>query len=542
MSSYLDSAESRTLLESGGRRPAAKKTFHAPDTAAAAAAPPVQLGSPKEAGAVSRFFELCQEKGVAPVFEVGEDPQDRHAFVGTLTVGGVEVVCERAETSKKDVRQALAVQGYALVRGMEDRRKANGAETAGPEENWVGKLLGMSVLFLGVSSAWFFRGRQSVALCFKVPSLIVAFIPHPLASLGSNPSPYDPIHLPLTGQPHSFSSLYSRTINSIIEYYNASTSASTSTSSAPAPTFTVYASGSRFACTCTIAESPTPFSTPTTFFASKKAAKTHAARLAITHLVATQHLHPDGSIKRPSVNPSRAAAATLSVNKSGAGRSYGERVNELFPVLGFSTPVYELRAVDELAPNVYSGGARLTGVKGLVGEVRHVFGKKRAKEECSKGLWEFLEGVRRERGWRALDGDGAADVEDCGTGGGGGGGKEDGKGQHAGIGDGDEEDEGLGGGIGGVEKLVDLNPDVGVAGGAGRAVELKPRAGWMHLMTGYPETWGSDRARVDGHGIGGQARIGTGTGVGTGIGSGNSNGNGLIDGDENYYSADSDVN
>lgn len=34
---------------------------------------------------------------------------------------------------------------------------------------------------------------------------------------------------------------------------------------------------------------------------------------------------------------------------------------------------------------------------GPVGAVRHVLGKKQAREECARGVWEELEGLRRER-------------------------------------------------------------------------------------------------------------------------------------------------
>lgn len=33
-----------------------------------------------------------------------------------------------------------------------------------------------------------------------------------------------------------------------------------------------------------------------------------------------------------------------------------------------------------------------------MGEVRNVFGKKNAKEECAKAVWEVLREVARERG------------------------------------------------------------------------------------------------------------------------------------------------
>ena len=36
-------------------------------------------------------------------------------------------------------------------------------------------------------------------------------------------------------------------------------------------------------------------------------------------------------------------------------------------------------------------------IPGPVGEVRHVLGRKRAREECAKGVWLYLEALRRKR-------------------------------------------------------------------------------------------------------------------------------------------------
>ena len=54
---------------------------------------------------------------------------------------------------------------------------------------------------------------------------------------------------------------------------------------------------------------------------------------------------------------------------------------------------------------MFSGAAYFSGdalhypsLKGEVGEVRNVYGKKNAKEECARGVWEALKGVAKERG------------------------------------------------------------------------------------------------------------------------------------------------
>lgn len=54
------------------------------------------------------------------------------------------------------------------------------------------------------------------------------------------------------------------------------------------------------------------------------------------------------------------------------------------------------------AASFYSGAAVFPRdglvVREPVGEVRNVFGKKNAREECAKGVLEFLEGLARRRG------------------------------------------------------------------------------------------------------------------------------------------------
>ena len=102
---------------------------------------PVQLGIPKTSHNVSAFFELCQEKGWTPEFDIQEDLNVGQRFKGSLTVGGQTIHLEEAQPSKKEARQVLSTQGYKLVQQMSARVKCkddDGERT----ENWVGKLLG----------------------------------------------------------------------------------------------------------------------------------------------------------------------------------------------------------------------------------------------------------------------------------------------------------------------------------------------------------------------------------------------------------------
>ncbi|MCJ1405480.1 hypothetical protein MMC11_008708, partial [Xylographa trunciseda] len=106
---------------------------------------PVPLGTPHSAASVSRLHELCQEKGLSPVFAIEEDPARAQWFRGSLSVGAAAatLVLDASQPTKKEARQLLAAQGCELVRGMPARvRRRDDAAAGGPAgENWVGKLL-----------------------------------------------------------------------------------------------------------------------------------------------------------------------------------------------------------------------------------------------------------------------------------------------------------------------------------------------------------------------------------------------------------------
>lgn len=100
------------------------------------------------------------------------------------------------------------------------------------------------------------------------------------------------------------------------------------------------------------------------------------------------------------------SSATTAAAGAGAGAgdkaTFGQRVNALYPRLGLSAPEYRIGAVAGHAPNFHSGAAFFPRdglvVPGPVGEVRSVFGKRNAREECAKGVLEFLEQLARGRG------------------------------------------------------------------------------------------------------------------------------------------------
>lgn len=65
-----------------------------------------------------------------------------------------------------------------------------------------------------------------------------------------------------------------------------------------------------------------------------------------------------------------------------------------------------MRPLSADAPNIISGWASFPTsplFPGPLGEVRNVFGKKNAKEECAKGIWKELIQLARSRGIKVDD-------------------------------------------------------------------------------------------------------------------------------------------
>ncbi|ORY15736.1 hypothetical protein BCR34DRAFT_558468 [Clohesyomyces aquaticus] len=175
-----------------------------------------------------------------------------------------------------------------------------------------------------------------------------------------------------------------------------------------------YSLGTRFSCTCTLENMPDQiFGSPNEpLFASKKAARYHAAKCAID-FVKSQGLWPDnvtdlGGIKKKKVGqpPTTPNKNTETPNPNpnlpfpGSSVSYTSQVQALAHTLGLNTPEWRFAPEDPQAPGFHtvsayfkSGGPH----EGPVGEVRHIFGKKKAKEECARLTLEYLREVHRQR-------------------------------------------------------------------------------------------------------------------------------------------------
>ena len=225
------------------------------------------------------------------------------------------------------------------------------------------------------------------------------------------------------------------------------------------PTFTDFADfahgAAAFACECRLPQRPgRPFGGADVLFASKKAAKAHAAREAVRFLIGEGELAADGSVKGRKtkkgggmVRAEREREGEAegegighgNKHEAGGEKSWVERVlgtlqwpfrffiigppppflrsspsflffaspsakrkSDLCTALNIHPPTYRLAALDPAtAPHVYSGAARFESeplMRQPVGEVRHVFGRKNAREECARGVVAYLEGVRRGRG------------------------------------------------------------------------------------------------------------------------------------------------
>lgn len=192
----------------------------------------------------------------------------------------------------------------------------------------------------------------------------------------------------------------------LLEYHNATDPLHTQ----PGPVYTEYGLGLHFAATCTIPSSPSPFGSTTLPFPSKKAAIKNAAKEAVQHLISIGELEPNGSPKVRRKAKAGNGAPTVRVEAKGVevkrDATYAARVNDLAPLLSLPPPLYRLYPASPAAPNLLSGAAHFTGMdaayhpllKEPVGEVRNVFGKKNAKEECARGVWDVLRKVAKERG------------------------------------------------------------------------------------------------------------------------------------------------
>ncbi|KAL9101279.1 MAG: hypothetical protein Q9163_003451 [Psora crenata] len=170
-----------------------------------------------------------------------------------------------------------------------------------------------------------------------------------------------------------------------------------------APTYNYFSLGLLFSATCVIPSYPDRvFGSQDTPFPSKKAAQSNAAKEAVELLIAEGKVNQDGTIipvKKKKLN-NNLDGHCFEVEE---GCSYGQKVDKIAHFLGLPALQYHLSQCPA-APNMVSGFAIfldqhvLEGLRGQLGEVRNVYGKKNARDEIAKAVWELLRRVAEQRG------------------------------------------------------------------------------------------------------------------------------------------------
>lgn len=174
----------------------------------------------------------------------------------------------------------------------------------------------------------------------------------------------------------------------------------------PQPAYQEYQFGSVFWCVCTLPEHTTLMSgkCPT-----KKSAKQNAAKEVMEALraqgVLPQVFRASAGEKHKSQDGSFVAGDTppglgRGIDTAGMNRSFAQQVHELCQALGISPPEYRFFEEDH-APGFLSGGAVFDRGAHLkdnpIGQFRHVYGKKAAKEECAKAVLIYLRDFEAKR-------------------------------------------------------------------------------------------------------------------------------------------------
>lgn len=187
---------------------------------------------------------------------------------------------------------------------------------------------------------------------------------------------------------------------------------------APQPTYVDYQVGATlFTCQITIDSNDSSpalvFGSLDSKFTSKKVARQEAARLAVEHFKALgtwpANTLPVGGIKKrkkassstaqdPFAPPSPSTSTAPPPQPSGSN-SYAQQLQSLALALSLGTPEWRWtpNPLDRDFHTVacyFAGGGQHAGP---IGEVRNVFGKKKAKEECARLTLEYLKEVRKER-------------------------------------------------------------------------------------------------------------------------------------------------
>ena len=152
-----------------------------------------------------------------------------------------------------------------------------------------------------------------------------------------------------------------------------------------------------------------PFSSGQSTFPTKKDAKSAAAQSAVIWLRIQGKLEETSEKKRRTSNSAGEAQTQAGSNDSS---SVAQRVHELTAALGFLQPRWET------TPSTGSSGQTVNGtgafidmaahfnerdvrheprLQGPIGQVRHCFGKQKAKQACCELVLPVLEAIKRDR-------------------------------------------------------------------------------------------------------------------------------------------------
>lgn len=202
------------------------------------------------------------------------------------------------------------------------------------------------------------------------------------------------------------------------------------TSALPTPVFKDYQRGNDalFSTTCTMTlrdRGGITFGDATRFYSSKKAAKVVAAKEAVVFL------RQQGALPSAPIAAGIHTSLNISQNMSSASMTASDLVDSLDPsytlpasqngdstdsdsngvsvtvqiinlcrILNLPQPQYKYLPSDNDTPNFLDGAAYFPGepdLRGPIGRVERVFGKKKAKEECAKRVLLVLEELKTKR-------------------------------------------------------------------------------------------------------------------------------------------------
>lgn len=162
---------------------------------------------------------------------------------------------------------------------------------------------------------------------------------------------------------------------------------------------------------------PKSFGSKDVSFPSKQNAKATAAKEAVLWL-REQHKFPLADVKRPKVDPNNLPAGQTGLTQAlkafemEPNEKVTQHMNRLVQSLGLHTPAYDLQASNFSSAQrgpaqgywdvavTFDGRdvAQIPKLGGRIGEVKHVYGKTKAKEACSQKVVQLLEEIELSRG------------------------------------------------------------------------------------------------------------------------------------------------